>query len=205
MPKPGAIEDEIVVALRRIIRGVDLHSRRLVQQVGMTWPQLAALRAAERLEACSLSELAKELRLGQATLTGIVQRLERAGYLQREPHATDRRSVRIAVTLAGRKLLHDAPSLLQDRFREELARLKDWERYQTLAALQRIAEMMDVETLDASPLLVAGPVDATASAVLCEASEAVIREAMDGAEEVAKEIDGSTDEETAHTNGAKNE
>jgi hypothetical protein len=48
---------------------------------------------------------------------------------------------------------------LQDRFHAELAKLRDWERTQTLASLQRIAEMMDVETLDASPILVAGPVD----------------------------------------------
>jgi len=45
-----------------------------------------------------------------------------------------------------------------------LAKLKDWERTQTLASLQRIAEMMDVEALDASPLLVAGPVDPSAAA-----------------------------------------
>ena len=57
------IEDEIVAALRRIIRAVDLHSRRLVHAVGLTWPQLATLRAAERLGACSIGALAREVHL----------------------------------------------------------------------------------------------------------------------------------------------
>jgi DNA-binding MarR family transcriptional regulator len=159
MANPLTIEDEIVAALRRIIRAVDLHSRHLVHDVGLTWPQLAALRAAERLEECSIGALARAVHLGQPTLTGIVQRLERAGYVKRSRHEQDGRSVNITITPTGRNLLKNAPSLLQDRFRAELAKLKDWERLQTLASLHRIAEMMDVQALDASPLLVAGPVD----------------------------------------------
>jgi DNA-binding MarR family transcriptional regulator len=159
MPSSLSIEHEIVAALRRIIRAVDLHSRHLVHEVGLTWPQLATLRAAERLGACSIGALARAVHLGQPTITGIVQRLERAGYVQRSPHAQDGRSVNITITPTGRNLLKDAPSLLQDRFHTELAKLKDWERFQTLASLQRIAEMMDVETLEASPMLIAGPVD----------------------------------------------
>jgi hypothetical protein len=69
----------------------------------------------------------------------------------------------ITVTTAGRELLGRAPSLLQDQFHAELAKLKDWERFQLLASLQRIAEMMDVEALDASPFLVTGPVDSDAA------------------------------------------
>ncbi len=163
MAYPLRIEDEIVLALRRIIRGVDLHSRHLVHEVGLTWPQLATLRAAARLGDCSLATLARAVHLGQPTLTGIIQRLERIGYVSRSPHKQDGRSVNITVTASGRELLERAPSLLQDRFHAELAKLKDWERFQTLASLQRIAEMMDVETLDASPILIAGPVDSTAA------------------------------------------
>lgn len=162
------IEDEIVAALRRIFRGVDLHSRHLMQKVGLTWPQLATLRASQRSGTCSISALARALNLGQATLTGIVRRLERAGLLERTPHEKDGRSVNVTITPAGKRLLEDAPSLLQDRFRAELAKLKNWERFQTLASLQRIAEMMDVEALDASPFLVAGPVDASTATTTAE-------------------------------------
>ena len=164
------VEDEIVAALRRIIRGVDLHSRHLLQEVGLTWPQLATLRAADRLGTCSVTALARALHLGVATLTGIVQRLARAGCLERTRNESDGRSVNVSITDAGRAVLERAPSLLQDRFHRELARAKAWERAQLLASLLRIADMMDVGTLDASPLLVAGPVDAGNVAPQAEAS-----------------------------------
>lgn len=160
MINPLTVEDEIVAALRRIIRAVDLHSRDLVESVGLTWPQLATMRAADRLGECSIGVLARAVHLSQPTLTGIIQRLEKANYVTRSPDQQDGRSVRITITDAGRELLRKAPSLLQDRFHAELAKLKDWERSQTLASLQRIAEMMDAESLEASPILIAGPVDA---------------------------------------------
>ena len=169
-----SIEHEIVAALRRIIRAVDLHSRHLVHEVGLTWPQLATLRAAERLGACSIGALARAVHLGQPTVTGIVQRLERADYVKRSPHEQDGRSVNITITPTGRNLLKDAPSLLQDRFHTELAKLKDWERFQTLASLQRIAEMMDVETLEASPMLVAGPVNPNTAETETETSSTTV-------------------------------
>ncbi len=162
MGNPLTVENEIVTALRRIFRAVDLHSRHLEHAVGLTWPQLAVLRAAERLGACSIGAIAREVRLGQATLTGIIKRLERAGYVARSRDEGDGRSVIVTITAVGRKALKKAPSLLQGRFLAELEKLKNWERFQTLAALQRIAEMMDFESLDASPILVAGPVDAEA-------------------------------------------
>ncbi len=163
------IEDEIVAAVRRIVRAIDLHSSRLVREVGLTWPQLATLRAVDRLGPCSISALARGIHLGQATLTGILQRLERAGYVTRSPDEADRRSVRISVTDGGREILGRAPSMLQDRFRSEIAKLRDWERLQLLASLKRIAEMMDVEALDASPFLVAGPVHTSATGAHKEA------------------------------------
>lgn len=153
------IEDEIVAALRRIVRAIDMHSSHLVHKVGLTWPQLATLRAVDRLGQCSITTLARAIHLGHATLTGIVQRLVRAGYLSRSLDESDRRSVKVSVTPGGRETLERAPSLLQDQFRSELAKLKDWERLMTLASLKRIAEMMDAEALDASPILFAGPVD----------------------------------------------
>jgi hypothetical protein len=72
----------------------------------------------------------------------------------------DRRTVMVAVTPEGARTLRDAPSLLQDRFRSELARLKEWEQTQLLATLQRVAAMMDAEEIDAAPVLATGPIDA---------------------------------------------
>jgi len=161
MPDLG-IEDRIVVALRRIMRAVDLHSRRLLEEHGLTGPQLATLQTAARLGAVSASELARAVHLGQPTLTGILARLESRGLVVRRRSDTDRRSVAIEVTDQGRALLACTPSLLQDRFRQRLQALEDWERAMILATVQRVAAMMDADGLSAAPHLVGGEIETPA-------------------------------------------
>ncbi len=157
------VEDQIVAALRRIIRAVDLHSRRLVEQSGLTGPQWLTLREAARLGRPPAGVLARVINLSQPTVSGILDRLERRGLIERVRDAADRRSVAVSVTEAGQRLLAEAPSLLQDRFRLELSRLQEWEQTTILATLQRMAHMMAAEDLDAAPLLVTGPVMAGAA------------------------------------------
>ena len=54
------LEDRIVAAIRRLMRAVDLHSRRLVDEFGLTGPQLATLQEAARLGPVSASALARK-------------------------------------------------------------------------------------------------------------------------------------------------
>jgi len=79
----------------------------------------------------------------------------------------------IELTDAGAALLQAAPSLLQDSFRRELAKLKQWEQTQLLAALQRIAAMMDAEGIEAAPVLSSGVVSALPEDVSRYLEEAV--------------------------------
>lgn len=160
-----ALEDQVIVALRRITRAIDLHSRGLLHEYGLTAPQLAALKAIGELQPVTISGVARAIHLSQATLTGIVSRLEKRGLVTRMRSGVDRRSVEVQLTDAGRELKDTAPSLLQDRFRNELLRLQEWEQNQLLASLQRIASIMDAEGIDASPVLTPGAATATAEDV----------------------------------------
>ncbi len=89
-------------------------------------------------------------------MTGILDRLEKRGLVQRTRDTQDRRRMTVAPTAEGLNLLDDAPSPLQDRFRSEFCKLREWEQTQMLATLQRIAGMMDATELDAAPLLTTG-------------------------------------------------
>jgi DNA-binding MarR family transcriptional regulator len=151
--QPEVLEDEILAAIRRIVRAVDLRSRALIRGHSITGPQLVTLREMSRMGPVSVSALARAVSLSQPTTTGILNRLERAGLVRRERSDTDRRSVLCTITPQGTSVLRDAPSLLQDRFRRELSRLEEWERSQMLATLQRIASLMDAEGLEAAPVL----------------------------------------------------
>ncbi len=158
--QPLSHEQQIVAAIRQIIRAVDLHSRKLVDQHGLTGPQLAALDEIVRSGSMSPSALARAVHLSQATVTGIIQRLERRALVERHKSPTDRRSFTISATAAGRRVLDSSPSLLQDRFRAALSGLEEWERLQILATLQRVATLMEAERIDAAPHLTAGEIGA---------------------------------------------
>jgi len=159
------LEDQVIVALRRITRAIDLHSRELMQQAGLTAPQLAALQAIAKLQPVTMGALARVIHLSQATLTGILNRLEARSLVSRARSTSDRRTVVVELTEQGRSVLESAPSLLQDRFRRELLKLQQWEQTQMLATLQRIASMMDAEEIDAAPVLAAGDARATSEDV----------------------------------------
>jgi len=148
-----SLEDQILVALRRITRAVDLRSRMLLQDYGLTAPQLAVLHAISRFQPAKPGKIAREIHLGQPTVTGILRRLEHRGLIQRAPGEHDRRSVDITLTQEGQRVLHEAPSPLQEQFLRKLCALEDWERDGVRATLQRIADMMDAGGIVPAPVL----------------------------------------------------
>ncbi len=147
---------EVLVALRKITRAIDLHSKKLSRESGLTAPQLLVLREVELLGHAKPSVVAKNVHLSQATVTSIIDRLESAGLLSRERSQQDRRAVDLALTDLGREKLANAPELLQSGFIERFELLEDWERSQLVSSIQRLAAMMDAEKIDAAPILELG-------------------------------------------------
>ncbi len=130
-------------ALRRIMRAMDLRSRFLVTRYGLTVPQLAVLQALARGGPVSIGRLTGAVHVSQATVTGILDRLEARGLIRRDRGHQDKRRVWAALTPEGEEMVARAPSLLQESFTAELERLPDWERTQVLSSLQRVAAMLE--------------------------------------------------------------
>ncbi len=140
-----AVTQQVMVTLRQITRAIDLHSRALLHQFGLTSPQLATLQAICREQPITAGHLARTLHLGQPTVTGILDRLERRGLIARMRGERDRRSVMLTLTASGQDVLSGAPSLLAG-FGQQLGGLKPWERAQILSNLQRVADMLEQST-----------------------------------------------------------
>lgn len=164
MSERDDIGDQVIVALRRVIRAVDLHSRTLVESHGLTGPQAIILKALQN-GSLPAGELATRISLSQGTVTDILNRLEKRGLVSRIRDAKDRRRVLVKATDSALTLLAQSPPLLQESFVQRFSNLHDWEKTQLLASLQRIAAMMDAEGIDAAPVLSSGSVRATAQAV----------------------------------------
>lgn len=152
---------QVMAALRRIIRAIDLHSRALVQRFGLTGPQLVVLKELVETSPQSVSSLAAAVNLSQATVTGILDRLERKAMITRERDSSDKRKVLVSPTAVAEDVLAGAPPLLQEHFTAAFSDLEDWEQTQILSSLQRIVALMEAGSVEAGPILTTGPIDAT--------------------------------------------
>jgi DNA-binding MarR family transcriptional regulator len=179
------ISEQILIALRRVTRAVDRYSRLLAQQHGLTGPQALIMKQVLRDEGLGMGELARRISLSQATVTDVVKRLEARGLLQRQRDSDDRRRVGLRLTPAGRQLLNTPLPLLQEHFVAQLNELQAWEQSQLLSSLQRIAQMMNAEDIDAAPVLASGGLMATPEAVV-----EVTAPAIEPAPELTPQADG---------------
>lgn len=162
MTDNDAALDAVLLALRRIMRAVDLHSRSLIQRYGLTGPQLVVLRELSRRNEASGSELARAVSLSLPTVTGIVKRLEKRHLVSRRRSEADRRRIMVRPTSEAAQLLAAAPPPLQESFAREFEKLQDWEQSLILASLQRVVAMMEARELEASPILTATSLESPA-------------------------------------------
>ena len=144
----------VLKALRRIIRAVDIHSRKLNNDFHITAPQMICLYSLVKDGEVTQSELSKQVSMGISTINGVIDRLEKKGLVARQRDTQDRRKVFITVTESGKEVTKSAPSLLQERFSEALRNLPELEQAAIALSLERVVELMEAGHLEASPNLV---------------------------------------------------
>ncbi|MCG6872051.1 MAG: MarR family transcriptional regulator [Gammaproteobacteria bacterium] len=157
-PLPG-YQDDILRSLRRIMRAVDLYSRRLITEYGLSGPQLLCLRQLDNPAGMLTGELARAMSLSPATVSGILDRLEAQEFLIRERQQDDKRRVRVRLTPRGRRMVRKAPPPLEHGFLEKLNALPVRRQAQIQDSLSSLVEMMSAGDLDAAPLLITAGVD----------------------------------------------
>ena len=72
---------------------------------GLTGPQRTVMQALVQSDGLSLKELTTRVGLAHSTVSGIVDRLEKRGLLQRQPNLNDRRHTRIVVSAVVRDFM----------------------------------------------------------------------------------------------------
>ena len=151
--------DDSLIALRRILRATESFYRELAHTAGVTPAQLRVLQIVEQEDSATPKALSLQMRVGQATVTSLVDKLVARGLVRRQPSEIDRRQTHILITEAGRDCLRQAPDAQQQRYVRAFQGLADWEQAQLVASLERVATMLDAGNADASTVLVAGQID----------------------------------------------
>ena len=124
-------------------------------------PQFVCLKAIGQLEEqgrelITVAQIAKEVQLSPATVSRILDRLVKAGFVTRVRSEQDRRKVSLSLTTSGLERYQALPTPLQERFIVRLNALAPEERTRLLDSLRTIADLMDATNLDAAPLLLPG-------------------------------------------------
>jgi len=150
---------DALVLLRQIIRSTDMQEKEISRCTGLTLPQLMTMQALRMSSPLTTGELATEVSLTQATVTSILDRLEKKGLILRERREDDRRKVWISLSADGVELMKGAPTTQQDMFIRRFDDMQPWEQSMVVSALERVSFMLDAQHLDAAPLLDIGQID----------------------------------------------
>jgi len=152
-------DERALMLLRQIVRAIDYHAKQISKDSGLTGPQLILLQSIQNNGELTVGELAKDVNLTQATVTSILDRLEKKQLVRRERSLQDKRRVIVSLTDQGFDLLKSSPAPLQLLFQRQFNDMRSWEQSMLISSLERVAHMLDGEHLDASPILTVGEID----------------------------------------------
>lgn len=114
--KNELIIKEIAVLVRRLVKVISYDSQKVSRQFGLTGPQSVVLRNLLDNGAMSSADLSRIAYVTPSNITGIIDRLENKGLVERIRLKDDRRVTMITLTQSGRELSKTLPDPIEDRF-----------------------------------------------------------------------------------------
>ena len=131
------IAEEVTMIMPRISRRIIFD---LLQEIDIPHAQLFVMNMLAHQGTCRTSDIVKELQVSAPTVTGILDRLEKSGYVRRVEDREDRRAVMVELTAEGKKIAVKLKSTIVARWSDILKKLsaEDAERY--LEILRKIKE-----------------------------------------------------------------
>ena len=146
---------EILVKLRKIIRSINLESKKIQKEFGISIPQLLVLQYLSEQEdyKASAKDIKNYINLNASTVSGIVHRLEEKGLVARLPNSKDRRGMFVTLTAKGAELLKESPTTLQEKMSKRLKLLSQKQIEALISSIEVLTQLMDAEDLDAAPLI----------------------------------------------------
>ena len=136
---------KVMKSIRRIVRAIDMRSKKVSRDTGLTIPQIVILQAIRDLGEVTTVALSRHADLSAATTVTVLDKLEARGLVTRRRSAVDRRIVHTALTENGAQVLADAPPLFNKTFRKGFADLSVAEQQKIVQAFETVADLLDPE------------------------------------------------------------
>jgi DNA-binding MarR family transcriptional regulator len=141
--------------IRKIVRVVNLESKRIEKEHGISIPQLLCLNFLSKQKGFISfhKDLKDYLQLNPSTVTGIINRLEKKGLIAKLPSADDKRSTPVVLTAKGLTLLQSTPEPLHEQITRNLQDLSESKLEQLELAFEMIIKFLNINDLDAAPIV----------------------------------------------------
>jgi DNA-binding MarR family transcriptional regulator len=94
------LHETVIGSLRQFIAGSILYNQQIADRVGLRLTDMQCINVLELMGPSTPGELARLTGLTTGGVTVMLDRLEKGGYLKREPNPSDRRSVLVHVNPA---------------------------------------------------------------------------------------------------------
>ena len=108
----------------------------------ITMPQYFALELLYDMKDAKMSDMARELNITGPAVTGIIDRLEKAGFTERVPSKSDRRVVFVKLTKKGIVLAEDMRVNLAKSLKETFGQLSEKERAAYITILEKVYKIL---------------------------------------------------------------
>src|SRR3954462_5030046 len=131
--------DRIVETIIYLVTESRRLSKEEASRYGVTPTQLSVVKLLQEIGDLSLGSLSKEIRAHNSTVTGIVDRMEAAGLVERARSDEDRRVWIIRLTTAGRKVAEKARVSPGDLLHQALEALSTADQEKLTGLLRKVA------------------------------------------------------------------
>lgn len=121
---------------------LDVHQQHLAE-LDLTLPQAQVLRVLRRSGTVPTGRLAAELRISAPAITQLTDRLIRKGLIERRTATGDRRSVLVALSSKGKRLVDLFRKRRCEIFSAALAELDEIERAEVVASLEKVIAALE--------------------------------------------------------------
>jgi DNA-binding MarR family transcriptional regulator len=146
---------EILIKLRKIIRSINLESKKIEKELGISIPQFLVLQYLSNQDdyKAFAKDIKSYLNLNASTVSGIISRLDSKSLVARSTKPDDKRASFIILTAKGADLLNKYPPTLQEKLTQRLKKLSPDQIAELDRNIELLTVIMDVEDIDATPLL----------------------------------------------------
>jgi len=143
------LAERIVVGIFRLNGLLTKTGNRLAGRLSLTQQKWVLLAALDRHGECVLSALGQSLLVTKANITGMVDRLEREGLVERRRDAADRRQWWVRLTAKGHEALAAMNRLQEEWFERCFAGMDETEMAAFLGTLRKLSHA--VREAEATP------------------------------------------------------